>query len=63
MKASPRSEVLSETDHVQERLGSPGVDTVLQELYSKEQAPSGKPVGPHVPDERALETFGDGAGI
>jgi hypothetical protein len=63
MKESPRPEVLRETDHVQERRGNPGVDSMLQELCSHEQTPPRNPLGPYVPDEGAFESFVGGAGI
>jgi len=63
MNVSARPEALRETNHVQERRGNPGVDTMLQELCSTEQAPPGKPPGPNVPDEGAFETFVGGSGI
>jgi hypothetical protein len=63
MNPSTRSEVLPETDHVQEHRGNPGVDTVPPGLCSDEQTLSRNPVGPYVPDEADFETFVGGAGI
>ena len=63
MNTSARPKVPQETDHIQERSSNPGVDTMLQELCSTEQAPPGKPPGPNVPDEGAFETFVGGSGI
>jgi hypothetical protein len=63
MNASPRPEVLRETDHVQERRGNPGVDTVRQEPCPNEQTPPLNPPGADVPDEGDFETSVGGAGI
>jgi hypothetical protein len=63
MNVPARPEVLRGTDHVQERRGDPGVDTVLQELCPNEQASPRDLLGPYVPDEGAFETSVGGAGI
>jgi hypothetical protein len=63
MNASTRPEVLRQTDHVQERPGDAGVDTMLQELCSDERTPQRNTPWPCVPDEGASETFIDGAGV
>jgi len=63
MNTSERSEVPRETAHVQEARGTPGVDTVPQRSCPNEQIPPRNPVGPHVPDEGAFESFVGGAGI
>ena len=63
MNESGRPENLRETDHVQERRGNPGVDTLLQERFSKEQSPSRNPLGSYIPDEGTFESFVGGAGI
>ena len=63
MNVSARPEALRETNHVQERRGNPGVDTMLQELCSSEQAPPWNAPGANVPDKGAFETFISRAGI
>jgi hypothetical protein len=63
MNEAARPEVLRETDHVRERRGNPGVDTVMQELFCNEQTPPRNPLGSYVPDEGAFETYFGGAGI
>jgi hypothetical protein len=63
MNPSARPDGFRETDQVKEHCGNPSVDNMLQELCSNEQPPPRNPVGPYVPDERALETFVGGAGI
>jgi hypothetical protein len=63
MNASERPEVLPETDHAREPRTTPSVQTVPQERRSNRQTLPRNPVGPHVPDERASETFVGGAGI
>jgi hypothetical protein len=63
MNASARPEVLRETDHVQERRGNPGVDTVLQEFCSNEPTPPRNSPGPYAPDEGTFEIYVGGAGI
>jgi hypothetical protein len=63
MNASERSEDRRETDQAQEHCATPMVHPVPQEHHSDRQTPPGNPVGPHVPDEGAFETFVGGAGI
>jgi hypothetical protein len=63
MNAPARPEGSRQTDHVQERGGNPGVDTVPQEPRSDEQAPPWGAPESNVPDEGAFETFVGGAGI
>jgi hypothetical protein len=63
MNPSTRAEVLSETDRGKDQRGYPLVDSVPQELCSNERTPPRNLSGRFVPDERALETFADGAGI
>ena len=63
MRAYTHPEGPRETDHVQERPGNPGVDTVPQEPCPNEQTPPQNPEGPYVPDEGDFETSVGGAGI
>jgi hypothetical protein len=63
MYSALRSEVLSETDQGKEPCANPSIATVIEEFCPTEQAEPPRPVVPIVPDERALETFVDGAGI
>jgi hypothetical protein len=63
MYSALRSEVRRETDQGKEPCGNPSIATVIEEFGLSEQAQPPRPVVPVVPDERALETFVDGAGI
>jgi hypothetical protein len=63
MYSALRSEVLRETDHGKEPCANPSIAAVIEESCPSEQAQLPRPVVPVVPDERALETFVDGAGI
>jgi hypothetical protein len=63
MNAAEHSEVLQETDHVQEDRANPSVHSELREHCSGRQTPPWNPVGPCVPDEDTSETFVGGAGI
>ena len=63
VNTSAHPHVLRETDQDKEHRGIPRVDTLPEELCSTGQAPPWNPVGPHIPDEGATETFVGGAGI
>jgi hypothetical protein len=63
MNTSTRSEVPSDADSDKVRHANPRDQFVLQELCSNEQTPPRNPLGSHVPDEGAFETFVGGAGI
>jgi hypothetical protein len=63
MNASERPAVPRETDHVKEHRTTPSAHTAPQEHRSDRQAPPQNPIGPHVLDEGASETFVGGAGI
>jgi hypothetical protein len=63
MNPPTRSEVRSKAGQGQTHRGNPRVEIVPQAVRSHEQTPPWNPVGPYAPDERAEETFGDGAGI
>jgi hypothetical protein len=63
MDPSARPEGFRETDQVKEHGRHPSADAVPEGPRPSETTPPRNLVGPHAPDERALETFGDGAGI
>jgi len=63
MNAAEHSEGLRETDHDQEHRAAPSAHTGPPDHLSDRPTPPRNPVGPHVPDEGALETFVGGAGI
>jgi hypothetical protein len=62
MNQSTRAKVLSETDQGKDHRGHPLIDYAPQELPSNERPPLNQSER-CVPDERAMETFADGAGI
>jgi hypothetical protein len=64
MNPSVRSEAPGETAAIKEHRRNPGVDSLLQELYSNEQFPPRNAGSPFVPNaEVAFETFVGGTGI
>jgi hypothetical protein len=63
MNASERPAVPREADHLQERRATPSAHTVTQGHRSNRRTLPQNPVGPHVPDEGAPETFIGGARI
>jgi hypothetical protein len=63
MNASERPAVPRETNHVPEHRATPSVHTAPPEHRSNRQAPPQNPVGPHVLDAGASETFVGGDGI
>src|SRR5262249_39801411 len=63
MNSSTRGTVLRATDQVQEPVGKPSVDALLQERCSNAQTPACNHALPCVPDEGVRDTFVDGAGI
>ena len=63
MFASEHSEVLRETEQLQEHPSNPAVDAVPPERGSDRQTPFWNPVGTSDADENTFETFVDGAGI
>jgi hypothetical protein len=62
MNQSTRDKVLSETEQGKDHRGYPLVDNTPQEHSSNERTPLNQ-LERSVPDERAMETFADGAGI
>jgi hypothetical protein len=63
MHTSARSEVLREAEQDKGRRGDPRVADLPQEGCASQQAPPRNPVGSHVPDKGAFQTFVGGDGI
>jgi hypothetical protein len=63
MNASPRTEVLRETNQVQKHRTHPGVAAWPQEVCFREPGRHEDPDRPEVSDEADFPTFVDGAGI
>jgi hypothetical protein len=63
MNASACSQLLNETHPINDHRGNPTFDAMLQQSYANEQIPPRNPVGAHIPDEDAFETFIGGSGI
>jgi hypothetical protein len=63
MIPSTRSVVPRETDQDKDHRDNPDMATGQEEICFNEQACPGTLEGFCVPDERALETFSEGAGI
>jgi hypothetical protein len=63
MKAAAHSEVPRATDRGRDHRGRPTPGDALNEPCSDERPSPPIPFGPPVPEERAAETFTDGAGI
>jgi hypothetical protein len=63
MNAPERSEAQRETDHAQEHRATPPVHAAPPGTRPNGQPAPRAPIGLHVPDEGAFETFVGGAGI